>query len=199
MKITNLKYGKRGKIIVYADGNYLSSLPAEILLNSGLNVGSYVDENIINGLLEKVNKSKAKEKAFRLLSYRAHSKSELCSKIERTFGKESAEMATSKMEDLGLIDDEKFAIDYANELFRRKFYAISRIKYELGQKGIQKEIIDKVFDENDFDETENLSKLIEKKYPNGFNSEKEYRRAVAYLQRLGYSYSQIKSKIDYTN
>lgn len=196
MIITTVKRSKKGNVLVYADKEYLTSLPPEVFIKSGLKVGSYIDEDIIKEISADSNAYKAKEKALRLLSLRSHSKKELENKIKRSLDEVSAQKATQKMEELGLINDIEFAKSYAKELSSRKCYAVNRIKYELAQKGVEKSIIFEILEELNIDEEGNIIKVLESKYSGKLNDEKYRRRAVSALQRLGYSWSQISSAIN---
>ena len=169
----------------------------EVFLKSGLKVGSYIDEETLENLNEEINLNKAKEKALRLLSFRAHSKQELKNKIKNSLGEKYAEKATEKMENLGLINDKEFALTYAKELFLKKLYAVKRVKYELAKKGIENNIIEQVINELDIDEKESIKKIFLKKHVNKnmLSDEKELRRLVAYCQRLGYTWTIISSVI----
>ncbi len=191
MIITNIKFGKKGNVLIYADNEYLLSLPSETVVKSGFKIGSFIDDSIIKEILADSRAYKAKEKALRLLSFRAHSKKELENKIKRTMGEESAYVVAEKMEKLGLINDSEFAKSYAKELSSRKYYSINRIKYKLAEKGIEKSLISEVLCEVDIDEESNILKFLESKYAGKLNDEKHRRRAVAALQRLGYSWGQI--------
>ncbi len=195
MIITNVRIVKKGNVLVYADNEYLISLSPEIFVKSKLKVGSYIDEEIIKEISADSNAYKAKEKALRLLSFRAHSKKELETKIKRSLDEDSARKATEKMEKLGLINDAGFAKSYAKELSSRKYYSINRIKYELAHKGVEKLTISEVLNELDINEDANALKFLENKYSQKLNDEKGRRKAVSALQRLGYSWSQISSAI----
>ncbi len=200
MIITVVKKSKKGNILIYADGSYLASIDPEVFLKHNLKVGSYIDDDIIKELSEEISLNKAKEKALRLLSMRAHSKKELESKITRSLGEEYAKKASSKMEELGLINDKEFAISYAKELIFRKFHSISRTKLELAEKGVSNDIIDSVIDEINPNEEENIKNILEKKYfskGKSLKDEKEFRKAVSYCQRLGYNWYQIKRVVSF--
>lgn len=182
-------------MLIYADNKYLASLPPEVFIKSRLKIGSDVDENTLEKLTKEVNFNKAKEKALRLLSLRAHSKKELKEKLKNSSGEESAEEVAEKMESLGLIDDKNFAFSYANELFSRKLYSVSKVKYELSKKGISSDIVEEIIEEIAPDERQNIEKIFAKKQFD-INDEKNFRRVVAYCQRLGYNWGDIKSVIN---
>lgn len=198
MIITKIKKSKKGNVLIYADNNYLTSLTPEIFVKSRLKVGDDIDESILEGLTKEKNFNKAKEKALRLLSLRAHSKKELKDKLKNSSGEENAEKVAERMESLGLIDDKSFAVSYANELFSRKLYSVSKVKYELSEKGISNDMAEEIIEEISPDERENIEKIFEKKHFD-VNDEKVFRRVVAYCQRLGYNWNDIKSVINLYN
>ncbi|MGN1043315.1 MAG: regulatory protein RecX [Acutalibacteraceae bacterium] len=193
MKITKLNFSKKGNVVIYADEEYLMSVPHEVFLKSKIKLNSCVTKEEVEEILRNSNNYNAKEKAFRLLSFRAHSKQELKNKIRRVSDDASAESATQKMEDLGLINDKNYALTYAKELFFRKFYSIKRVKYELSKKGIDKDIILEVIDEISPDEEDILKTAFDRKFYNKIKTEKDMNRAYMYFGRLGYSFSQINS------
>ena len=193
MKITKLNFSKKGNVVIYADEEYLMSVPHEVFLKSKIKLNSCVTKEEVEEILKNANDYKAKEKALRLLSFRAHSKQELKNKIKRVSGDASAESATQKMEDLGLINDKNYALTYAKELFFRKFYSIKRVKYELSKKGIDKDIISEAIDEISPDEEDILKTAFDRKFYNKIKTEKDMNRAYMYFGRLGYSFSQINS------
>lgn len=198
MIVTKIKKSKKGNVLIYADNNYLSSLPPEVFVKSRLKVGDYIDENLLEELTKEKDLNKAKEKALRLLSLRAHSKKELKDKLKNSSGEENAEKVAEKMESLGLIDDKSFAVSYANELFSKKLYSISKVKYELSKKGISSDIAEEIIEEISPDDRENIEKIFEKKHFDK-DDEKNFRRVVSYCQRLGFNWNDIKSVINSYN
>ena len=196
MIITNIKKSKKGNILVYADNNYLTSISLEVFVKSKIKIGDYIDEEILSEINSESNNYKAKEKALRLLSFRAHSKKELENKIKHYTDPQSAEQVAKKMEDIGLVNDLEFSKAYAKEFSSRKYYSKNRIIYELSQKGVEKSIILEAISDIDIDEDENIKNFINHKRYGNLKDEKVRRRAVSALQRLGYNWSQISSFIN---
>lgn len=196
MIITKIEKSKKGNIWIYADNNYLTSLSPEVFLKSKLKVGDYIDEEILKKINADSDRHKAKEKALRLLSFRAHSKKELENKIKLSSTDESAQHAVNKMEELGLVNDLEFSKAYAKELSCLKYYSINRIKYELLKKGVDKSVISEAIEEIEIDEENNIKKFMQSKRYLCLDDEKVKRRALNALQRLGYSWSQINSVIN---
>ena len=137
------------------------------------------------------------------MEHRSHSKKELADKISRTAGREAAERAAERMEELGLVNDAQYARNLAEELLQRKRFAARRAEYELLQKGIDRALAQEIVEELAPEPEESLRFLIERKYQRSLSDEKGRRRVFAALQRLGYSGEDIRTAlrdyIDYEN
>ena len=127
------------------------------------------------------------------MEHRSHSKKELADKVARTAGREAAERAARRMEDLGLVDDGRYARDLAAELLLRKRHAARRVEYELLQKGIDRELAREIVEALAPEPEESLRALVERRYRGALADEKGRRRTFAALQRLGYSGENIRT------
>lgn len=193
MELTAIEPRRKGLSQLFLDGEAAVKIDTETLIKSGWKVGKEVSDEELHELISASDSRRAREKALYLLEYRSHSKKELVDKISRTTGKEAAEMAADKMEQLGLINDEQYARDYANELFNRKGFACSRIRYELRKKGIDCNLIEDILEEfNEEDVVSKIKEILLSKYKRNLSDEKGLRRATNGLLRLGYSYEEIR-------
>lgn len=113
MKITEIKPRRKRLSAVYIDGEFAVSLDTQTLIENRFDVGREIDDEDLHEIIKLSNERRAKEKALWLLSYREHSKKELEDKIRRTADETSAQKAVDRMEELGLVDDERFARHYA--------------------------------------------------------------------------------------
>ncbi len=193
MVITNIVPKRKKLSAVYIDGEFALKIDTETLISSPYSIGSEITDEQLKELLDESGEKRAKEKALWLLSTRDHSKRELETKIRKTSDSESAKKAVERMEELGLVDDEKFARRYAEELINVKHLSIRGAKYKLTEKGIDKELAEEILEELNPDPREHIEILIERKYKRYLNDEKGRRKTVAALQRMGYSWSDIKS------
>lgn len=146
---------------------------------------------------EKKAFHKAKERALYLLEYRDYSKKELFDKLKKTNPEEYAQMAIEYLEELGLIDDERFAKKYVHDLVHFKRFFGQRLKYELQRKGIEPVIIEEVLDDLDVDPSAQITQIINRKYPRALSNEKDRRRAINACRRMGYSWDDIKNTLNY--
>lgn len=199
MELTAAEPRRKGLTQLYLDGEPGPKVDTEVFVLSRLKPGDEVTQEELLELVERSDARRAREKALYLLEHRAHSKRELTDKIARTASsREAAQAAADHLEEIGLIDDRAYGESYARELFLRKRFGARRVRQELARKGIDREIIDQVlsqYQEDGGEEAmagENIALVLSKKYPLWREDEKVRRRAVAALQRLGYTYGQIQ-------
>lgn len=193
MIITNIVPKRKKLSAVYIDGEFALKIDTETIISSPYSVGSEIDDEQLKELIDRAEEKRAKEKALWLLSTRDHSKRELETKIRKTNSAESAQKAVERMEELGLVDDEKFARRYAEELINIKHLSVRGAKYKLTEKGIDKSLADEILEELAPDPREHIEILIEKKYRKNLSDEKGRHKTVAALQRMGYSWGDIKA------
>lgn len=195
MELTAAEPRRRGLVQLFLDGEAAVKLDAQVFLQSGLKPGDQVSDQELFELIQASDARRAQEKALYLLEYRNYSKQELTEKIARTAAsREAAQAAAGRMEELGLIDDRRFGEDYARELFSRKGYGARRAAQELRRKGLDQELVQELVEKYGSPEQsgENIRRVLEKKYPGWREDEKVRRRAFAALQRLGYSYQEVR-------
>lgn len=194
MLITAIEPRRKSFVQLYLDGESAVKIDKETLLKGGFKIGQEITDEELHILIQQSDARRAHEKALYLLEHRNHSKKELEDKIARTAAtREAAKAAAEHMEEIGLLDDERFARDYAEMLFNRKKYGAMRVRMELNQKGIDRNLIDEILEEYaDNDTGEAIRFILERKYPRFAEDEKIKRRAIAALQRRGYRFDEIR-------
>ena len=195
MTITAVEPRRKQMCALFIDGEYVMNLDAQTLIENRFDVGREIDDDELKDIIDKSNERRAKEKALWLISYRSHSKKELFDKLKRSFDEASAQKAVDRMEELGLINDEEFAKLYARKLVNGKKMSVKAAEFELYRKGIDKITAEQGLGELEYDPQTQIIEFITKKYKN-INDEKIKRRAVAALQRKGYSWEEIKQAIE---
>lgn len=193
MIITDIVPKRKRLSAIYIDGEFALKLDTETVISSPYSVGSNITDEQLKKLIEASGEKRAKEKALWLLSSRDHSKRELEAKIRKSSDIDSAKKAVERMEELGLVDDERFARRYAEQLINVKHLSKKGAKYKLIEKGIDKDLAEQILEELDPDPREHIETLIERKYLRYLSDEKGRRKTVAALQRMGYSWSDIKA------
>ena len=195
MLITAVEPRRKALSALFIDGEFAMNLDTQALLENRFDVGRDISDEDLKEMIELSNERRAKEKALWLISYRSHSKKELKDKIRRTCDDTSAEKAVERMEELGLVNDEEYARQFARKLLLQKKMARRAAMLEMSRKGIDKETAEAALDEVDVDHRENIRYIIEKKYRD-IGDEKIKRRAVAALQRLGYGWDDIRAVLN---
>lgn len=195
MVITNIEKFKNSLFSVYADGQFFGNFNKNFLEISKLCIGKEISEEDLRKVLFESDLKCAKEKAFNILEKRDHSKFELVSKLKKDFNEDVAVKVAEKMQELNLIDDVNFAQKFAEELVTTRGFSKYKAKFEMAKKGLDKNLIAEVLENFEVDEVQRIKELVEKKYKLAYEDEKVKRRAVAYLQRQGYKFDNIKQVI----
>ena len=113
MLITAIEPRRKGLSALFIDGEFAMNLDTQALLENRFDVGRDISDEDLKEMIELSNERRAKEKALWLISYRSHSKKELKDKIRRTCDDSAAEKAVERMEELGLVNDEEYARQFA--------------------------------------------------------------------------------------
>ena len=204
MKLT-AKPGKGEKIHLSLDGEYIATVNADYWFTCGIKSGSEVTPEQLEELLTESARRKMMNKALDLLSMRDYSRRELSDKLvtkawekkeqkDMDLGslKQQASDICDRLEELGLLNEDRFARSYVDELIRRKHLSKSGLKTALIQKGVQRDIIETVLEEVDVDPVEQIRELLATKFKNrDLSDEKQKTRTVNALLRLGYRYNEI--------
>ena len=188
---------KSGKINLYTDGEYRFSVPAEVWFANAYRDGNEIEEEELAALQTAADSVFAYENALRLLSMRAHSEKELTDKLKRKYKSAAAKQAVEKCRELGLIDDEKFAVMLADELVRRKHYAPKRVENELISRGIDRHIAQSAAQTLDIDEKISIIDIIDKLCPQDTVPDaKTKKRIINRLLRLGYAPHEVFDTVE---
>ena len=154
MKIT-AKSGRKDKIHIYIDGEYLLTVDEIFWFSCGLVSGDEINEEELTAFEEAAGSRRAFNSALNSLDYRDHSEKEIRAKLLRKHDADYVDEAVEKLIELDLVNDERYAENYARELFERKKFGKMRIKSELRAKGISADIanaaVEELFEEEEPD------------------------------------------------
>lgn len=195
MKIT-AKNGRKDKIHIYIDGEYLLTVDEIFWFSCGYISGDEIDEEELTAFKEAAGSRCAFNSALNSLDYRDHSEREIRTKLLRKYDADCVEEAVRKLVELDLVNDERYAENYARELYEHKKFGKMRIKSELRAKGIAADIaneaVDALFEEEEPDNIQRIVDIIGKRYYNRMNDDVGHKKVFAALQRMGYSFSDIR-------
>ena len=149
---------------------------------------------------KKKKRSRALELALFYLSRKSRAQKEIELKLERKgFAKKEISSVVGQLKDWNFLNDLEFAKGFVRQAKLGKPKGVRRIRFELVQKGVGKELIERALEEEKFREDE--SGLIEsalKSYSAKIRHlprAKQYNRTIAYLLRRGFSYEEAKKAV----
>ena len=198
MTVTGIEERKKSMTALYIDGEYAVSVDTMTFLSAGKRVGSEITDDELYELIETSKYNRAKEKALYLIEYRNRTKKELYDKLVVLFGENASERAIERLEELGLINDEKYAREYAEVLLERKGFSRQRAEFELMKKGIDKDMIEEILDELEPEPVEQIRKLLQTKFARRLSNEKDLAKTVNSLKAMGYRWSDINDAVEST-
>ena len=105
------------------------------------------------------------------------------------------------LEEAQYIDDSDYARRFILDAMRIKKHGLVRIKRDLVQKGVDRQIIDSVIENLELDTSSVLTDLIASKAFNmDLNDEKQLNRLYGFLLRRGFKYGDINEALyEYRN
>ncbi len=191
--IIKAQKGRGSKIHLLLDDEYQITTDVNFWAENYIKDGTDITDDEWNNLVERIYYRKAFNKCADFLSRRDHSVKELKEKLLRTADEASVDKVIARFTELGYLDDEKFAKNYAEHLFKNKNYSVNHVKQELYKKGISRDIVAEIMDDTEIDAVENIVTIINKRYYNKLNAENGKEKVIAALMRKGFAYSDIKS------
>lgn len=198
MKITSIESQKdKTRVNIYIDDKFAFGISEEIRFKHGLTVDQDIEDDFIQDILLYEEQFKTTNYALNLLSYRQRSEKEIYNSLKRKGYEEPfIDKAIEYCKENKYIDDLAFAKSFINDKVNLNKLGPNRIKYELINKGISNDIIDKTLRINSRDEYETAIIVATKKF-NSYKGQDQnaiYRKLGGYLQRKGYTFD-IISKI----
>ncbi|MGA8942938.1 MAG: RecX family transcriptional regulator [Thermoactinomyces sp.] len=178
---------------IYVDGEILLSVHEDVLVKYRLRKGMQIDEKEVQALLEAEEYNKAKQAAYRYLSYKPRTTQELKMVLTRKgYDSERTDRVINELKASGFLNDLEYAKAWVDERQRYKGYGKKRLRQELLKKGIASSIVDEVLTDMDEEEQRRLAISIAERRYSRIKSEpwtKIERRLGNYLVRQGYSMS----------
>lgn len=141
-------------------------------------------------------------KALKFLSYRPRSEKEVRDNLVKKKASSSIiDLIIKKLQEQKFLNDREFTKWWVEQRTIVKPMGKRLIKMELNKKGIDKELIDEVFEGIEdivHNELEMARKLVQRKINKykGIDRQKIYQRLGGFLSRRGFDYDTIKKTID---
>jgi len=153
----------------------------------------------MNPKKEKNETERAKETAFRFLSYRPRSSAEVRRKLEEgAFSPLTITAALGRAEELGYLNDDDFAYSFAHASLEKKQWGTLRIHDALLKRGVAQSVIDQALKRlaEEYDLTTVARRALENRCTSKNRQqkgEKTRQKAVSYLRRKGFCWETISA------
>ena len=199
-EITSIKPQKNGKRVnIYLDNKFGFGIDLENFVVLNLKEGKEYAQEEINEIVKKAEFQKTLDKLLRFATLRPRSEREIKNWLKKKKIHESLNNELFKrLEHLELLDDEKFTKWWIDQRLSFKPRGKKALKYELFQKGIDKQIIQKILNESKIDETKIAKELLKKnayKWKK-YKGYKEKQKKSQFLARKGISWYSINKLIN---
>ncbi len=200
MKITKLSRQKRkeNRFSLYVDGSFIAGLSAETVARFNLREGKEISAEQLHKAIFDEEKQHARNYAFWLLSYRSRSQKEILERLKKHgYPENVTNSIIEELKDSGLVDDNKFAVTFAQDRLNFAKKGKRFIFIELLRKGIPKSDIEEALKKIN-DETKVAQKLIDKYQKRYVKLEPKKRRKKLHdlLLRRGFTYKTINEVLE---
>ncbi|HHU90404.1 MAG TPA: regulatory protein RecX [Clostridiaceae bacterium] len=197
MTITAVEKNKdKGMVKVFIDDNYSFSIPEQDYINNKLYKDTIISEEQLSVIRDKVLVRSARERAVRYLTYKDRSEYEILKKlVDAGYDESVAQNAVNELKTIGYLDDTRFAMKYLSERIRTKALSKKTLGYELKNKGLEKEIIERALSEFEINDYEVALREGKRKFGKyDINDKKIQQKVYRFLLHRGFSY-EIADKV----
>lgn len=195
MTVTKVEKQKNNekRYSVYIDGEFVFGMSGEDILYFKLTEGKELDEERYRYIMEYVLYVKAREQAYNYLGYKSRTEKELRQKLTNSgYPEDITEKVVELMKKYNYLNDENYAKSHIKDRIKFKPSGKRLLKYELSQKGISEEVIQKAVEETDIDELEMAVSILEKKSKGkDLSDRKQKEKLYMYLIRKGFDYETV--------
>ena len=171
------------------------SLDSELCEIKGLKAGMSLTDEQLEDLICESHTKRAISRAMWYLSRSDCSRATLIEKLSKAFPEYAGETAADRMEELGFLNDEKYARHKFERILAERKVSVGVAKQMLRLEGIDRELIDIIAEEIDVDPIEPIVELIEKKYKHKLGGYEQNKKVIAALMRKGHKYPDIKEAL----
>ena len=167
----------------------------DVCRDNYLKKGDEISEEKLNALVFQSQYQRAKSRAVWYLDRKDRTAKDLYNKLCLAgFDKKAVVKVIARLQEVGLIDDLRFAENYASRLMEGNVSKREALQKML-QKGVPYDMAKDVLAECDSDEGAQIEALINKKYRTKLMVEGGKEKVYAALIRKGFSYEAVKNAL----
>ncbi|MDU5470466.1 MAG: RecX family transcriptional regulator [Peptoniphilus harei] len=196
MIISNIIFDKK-KFIISFDNDEEIKISEDTLVNFGLYKGQEVEEEFVENLKFEDEKTEALLLSYKFLQRNKTKKQLVDHLYKNKIQREIIDTILPILEEKKYLNDEDYARRYLNDALNIKKYGKNKTRYMLMSKGIERNIIDKVMENYDYElEYMNALELVKKRIPKDETDPKKIYSAKNYLQGRGFEFEIINFTVD---
>ncbi len=195
MFITDIKKDKLHLTkITLSDGSEVL-IDNDVCYEKSLKKGLEIGGKDLEDLIFESNYRRAKSRAIWYLDRSDHTEKALFQKLLRGgFPERESAKVIARLKEVGLLDDFRYAENYANRLTERNISKREALQKML-LKGVPYDMAKSVLEETETDELSQIKNVIEKKYRTKLLGENGVQKVYAALVRKGFSYDAVKTAL----
>ena len=176
---------------VYVDGEFAFVLYNGEMHRLQIEEGRAIREAVYQTVLTEILPKRAKERALYYLKAQARTEKEVREKLRQGLYPDAVIMKTvAFLRRYHYLDDEAYARNFIELSGERK----SRLEIEqkLKQKGIDSELIRRIYEELAPSADDALKRILKKRHFSADSTPEENRKTIAYLMRRGFRYEEVR-------
>lgn len=195
MQITDIKKEKLHLTKVSLSNGEDVLIDNDVCSEHYLKKGDELSDENLNDLIFQSQFERAKSRAVWYLDRKDRTSKDLYNKLCLAgFDKKASAKVIARLQEVGLIDDRRFAENYALRLIECNISKREALQKML-QKGVPYDMAKYVLSNCDADEAEQINALIDKKYRTKLLNENGVQKVYAALIRKGFSYDAVKTAL----
>ena len=195
MLVTEVQKQKKHLTKLLFDNGEEAFLDNDICINYSLKPETQISEEELKKLIYESEYVRAKSRALWYLDRADRTEKGMYEKLVGAgFDRKASAAVVGRFVEVGLIDDRRFAENFAEKCRDANISKREGIKKML-LKGVPYDIAKEVFSETEIDEEEQVRAVIEKKYARKLEQENGVQRVYAALVRKGFSFSAVRNAL----
>ena len=181
--------------IIFSDGSEVM-LDNDVCSHRCLKAGMDLKPAELKAIEGESDYTRAKSRAVWYMDRMDHTEKGLFEKLIRAgFKKEACAKVVARFIEVGLLDDERYARNYAERLMEANVSKREAVQKML-VKGVPYDLAKRILEEDETDELTQIKNLLEKKYHTKLNAENGAQKVFAALVRKGFSFAAVKEALN---
>ncbi len=184
---------------IFLDGAFAFGIGRDLLLESGLARGEYLDRERIDAILARDAIDRAVAAAMRALEQRMQTSRELRDRLRRKgFEPETIDAALERLTGYGYLNDERFAELWIENRLAHRPRGRRMLEQELRQKGIDRQTVEETLGTMDIDDRAAALEVARKRIRSieSLPADEQRKKLTGMLARKGFDFGTIRATLE---